>query len=136
MRIFRLFLFSLRQPGRCRQIQEGMIQMNKMTIRDVDLKGKRVVMRVDFNVPIKEGVIKDDTRIRGALPTIQYVLEQGASLVLMSHLGRPSGKGYEADYSLKPVAEYLGKMLARPWLLRPIAPRPVMPPRRCSRAKC
>ncbi len=113
MRIFRLFLFSLRQPGRCRQIQEGMIQMNKMTIRDVDLKGKRVVMRVDFNVPIKEGVIKDDTRIRGALPTIQYVLEQGASLVLMSHLGRPSGKGYEADYSLKPVAEYLGKMLGK-----------------------
>ncbi|MBQ4107461.1 MAG: phosphoglycerate kinase [Lentisphaeria bacterium] len=87
--------------------------MNKMTIRDVDLKGKRVVMRVDFNVPIKEGVIKDDTRIRGALPTIQYVLEQGASLVLMSHLGRPSGKGYEADYSLKPVAEYLGKMLGK-----------------------
>ena len=71
--------------------------MNKKTLRDVDLKGKRVVMRVDFNVPIKEGVIKDDTRIKGALPSIQYVLEQGGSLVLMSHLGRPAEKGYEAD---------------------------------------
>ena len=78
--------------------------MNKKTLRDVDLKGKRVVMRVDFNVPIKEGVIKDDTRIKGALPSIQYVLEQGGSLVLMSHLGRPAEKGYEADFSLKPVA--------------------------------
>ena len=93
--------------------------MNKKTIRDVDLKGKRVVMRVDFNVPIKEGVIKDDTRIRGALPTIQYVLEQGGSLVLMSHLGRPSGKGYEADFSLKPVAEYLAKMLGKPVAFAP-----------------
>ena len=93
--------------------------MNKMTIRDVDLKGKRVVMRVDFNVPIKEGAIKDDTRIRGALPTIKYVLEQGASLVLMSHLGRPSGKGYEADFSLKPVAEYLAKLLGRPVAFAP-----------------
>ncbi len=83
----------------------------KKTLRDVDLKDKRVVMRVDFNVPIKEGVIKDDTRIKGALPSIKYVLENGGSLVLMSHLGRPSGKGYEADFSLKPVAEYLGKML-------------------------
>ena len=61
--------------------------MNKKTLRDIDLKGKRVLMRVDFNVPIKEGVIKDDTRIKGALPSIKYVLEQGGSLVLMSHLG-------------------------------------------------
>ena len=77
--------------------------MNKKTLRDIDLKGKRVLMRVDFNVPIKGGVIKDDTRIKGALPSIKYVLEQGASLVLMSHLGRPKGKGYEADFSLKPA---------------------------------
>ncbi len=88
--------------------------MNKKTLRDVDLKGKRVVMRVDFNVPIKEGVIKDDTRIKGALPSIQYVLDQGGSVVLMSHLGRPAEKGYEADFSLKPVADYLAKMLNRP----------------------
>ena len=81
--------------------------MNKKTLRDVDLKGKRVVMRVDFNVPIKDGVIKDDTRIKGALPSIRYVLDNGGSLVLMSHLGRPAEKGYEADFSLKPVAEYL-----------------------------
>ena len=88
--------------------------MNKQTLRDVDLKGKRVVMRVDFNVPIKAGVIKDDTRVRGALTSIKYVLEQGGSLVLMSHLGRPKGQGYEADFSLKPVAEYLAKMLGQP----------------------
>ena len=88
--------------------------MNKKTLRDVDLKGKRVVMRVDFNVPIKEGVVKDDTRIKGALPSIKYVLDNGGSLVLMSHLGRPAEKGYEADFSLKPVAEYLSKMLGKP----------------------
>ena len=63
--------------------------MNKKTLRDVELAGKRVVMRVDFNVPIKDGVISDDTRVRAALPSIKYVLENGASLVLMSHLGRP-----------------------------------------------
>ena len=88
--------------------------MDKKTLRDVDLKGKRVVMRVDFNVPIKEGVIKDDTRITGALTSIKYVLDNGGSLVLMSHLGRPAEKGYEADFSLKPVAEYLAKMLGKP----------------------
>ena len=88
--------------------------MNKKTLRDVDLKGKRVVMRVDFNVPIKEGKITDDTRIKGALPSINYVLEQGGSLVLMSHLGRPKGKGYEAEFSLKPVAEYLAKLMGKP----------------------
>ncbi len=88
--------------------------MSKKTLRDVCLKGKRVVMRVDFNVPIKGGVITDDTRIKGALQSINYVLEQGGSLVLMSHLGRPKGKGYEADFSLKPVAEYLAKMLGKP----------------------
>ncbi len=88
--------------------------MDKKTLHDVDLKGKRVVMRVDFNVPIKEGVIKDDTRIRGALPSIKYVLDNGGSLVLMSHLGRPAEKGYEADFSLKPVADHLAKLLGMP----------------------
>src|SRR5574344_242847 len=91
----------------------------KKTLRDVDLKGKRVVMRVDFNVPIANGVITDDTRIQGALPSIKYVLEQGGSLVLMSHLGRPKGKGYEADFSLKPVAEYLAKVLGKPVTFAP-----------------
>ena len=88
--------------------------MDKKTLKDVELGGKRVVMRVDFNVPIKGGVIGDDTRVRAALPSIRYVLEQGASLVLMSHLGRPKGKGYEADFSLKPVAEHLAKLLEKP----------------------
>ena len=93
--------------------------MNKKTLRDVDLKGKRVVMRVDFNVPIKDGVIKDDTRIKGALASIKYVLDNGGSLVLMSHLGRPSGKGYEAEFSLKPVAEYLSNLLGKPVVFAP-----------------
>ncbi|MBO7654556.1 MAG: phosphoglycerate kinase [Kiritimatiellae bacterium] len=91
----------------------------KKTLRDVDLNGKRVVMRVDFNVPMAEGQIKDDTRIQGALPSIRYVLENGGSLVLMSHLGRPKGKGYEADFSLKPVAEYLAKVLGKPVTFAP-----------------
>ena len=88
--------------------------MAKMTLRDVDLKGKRVIMRVDFNVPMKDGAIKDDTRIQGALGSIKYVLDNGGSLVLISHLGRPKGKGYEAEFSLKPVAEYLSKCLNKP----------------------
>ena len=88
--------------------------MDKMTLRDVQLAGKRVVMRVDFNVPMAKdgsGKITDDTRIVAALPSIKYVLEQGGSLVLMSHLGRPKGKGYEEAFSLKPVAEELSKKL-------------------------
>ena len=88
--------------------------MNKKTLRDVELGGKRVVMRVDFNVPIKGGVISDDTRVQAALPSIRYILDHGASLVLMSHLGRPKGKGYEAEFSLKPVAAHLAKVLGKP----------------------
>ncbi len=91
--------------------------MAKKTLRDVDLKGKRVVMRVDFNVPMAKdgsGKITDDTRIVAALPSIQYVLEQGGSLVLMSHLGRPKGKGFEEAFTLKPVAEELSKKLGKP----------------------
>jgi len=93
--------------------------MNKKTLRDVNLKGQRVLMRVDFNVPIKNGVISDDTRVQGALPSLKYVLDQGGSLVLMSHLGRPKGKGFEADFSLKPVAEHLARLLGRPVAFAP-----------------
>ena len=96
--------------------------MAKKTLRDIDLNGKRVVMRVDFNVPMAKdgsGTITDDTRVQAALPSIKYVLEQGASLVLMSHLGRPKGKGYEAEFSLKPVAEHLAKLLGKPVAFAP-----------------
>ena len=88
--------------------------MKKMTIRDVDVKGHRILMRVDFNVPVKEGKVGDLTRITAAIPTIKYVLEKGGSLVLMSHLGRPKGKGYEAEFSLKPVAAKLEELLGKP----------------------
>lgn len=86
---------------------------NKRTINDLtDLQGKRVLMRVDFNVPLKDGKITDDTRIRGALPTIQFALSKGAAVVLMSHLGRP--KGIDPSQSLKPAAERLGELLGKP----------------------
>jgi phosphoglycerate kinase len=87
--------------------------MNKKTVRDMDLKGKRVLMRVDFNVPMAEGKVTDDKRIKAALPTIKYVLEQGASLLLMSHLGRPKG-GFDPEFSLKPAAEVLAGYLGIP----------------------
>ncbi len=86
--------------------------MNKKTVRDVDLKGKRVLMRVDFNVPMKDGVVSDDKRIHASLPTIRYVLDHKASLVLMSHLGRPKG-GPDPEFSLKPAAEVLSGLLGK-----------------------
>jgi phosphoglycerate kinase len=93
--------------------------MAKKTVRDVDLKGKRVLCRVDFNVPIKGGKIGDDTRIRESLPTLRYILEQpGTRLVLMSHLGRPKDKP-EPEYSLKPVAQRLSELLGRPVAMAP-----------------
>ena len=92
--------------------------MNKKTVRDIDLKGRRVLMRVDFNVPMADGVVTDDKRIRAALPTIQYVLDQGASVILMSHLGRPKG-GPEPEFSLKAAAETLGKLLGKPVQMAP-----------------
>ncbi|HEX6543116.1 MAG TPA: phosphoglycerate kinase [Ktedonobacterales bacterium] len=93
--------------------------MNKATVRDVDVRGKHVLVRVDFNVPLDEGgTITDDTRIRASLPTIRYLLDNGAAVILMSHLGRPKGK-VNPTYSLKPVAERLSELLGQPVALAP-----------------
>ncbi|MBI5842968.1 MAG: phosphoglycerate kinase [Chloroflexi bacterium] len=92
--------------------------MNKKTVKDIDLKGKRVIMRVDFNVPMADGKVTDDKRIKASLPTINYVLEQGASLILMSHLGRPKG-GPSPEFSLKAAAEVLAGHLGRPVQMAP-----------------
>jgi phosphoglycerate kinase len=87
--------------------------MGLRTIRDIDLKGKVILLRADFNVPLKEGVITDDTRIRAVLPTIQFILDQdGTSLILMSHLGRPKGER-KPEFSLTPVSERLSELLGR-----------------------
>jgi 3-phosphoglycerate kinase len=86
--------------------------MQKATIRDIDVKGKKVFVRVDYNVPLKAGVIKDDTRIKESLPTIKYLLEHDARVILASHLGRPKGKVNE-DMSLRPIAAHLSKLLGK-----------------------
>ena len=86
----------------------------KKTVRDIDVDGKRVLCRVDFNVPIKDGVVGDTTRISAALPTIKYLVEHNARVILMSHLGRPEGTGFQLELSLKPVAEKLAEMSGLP----------------------
>ena len=92
--------------------------MNKKTVKDIDLKGKRVFMRVDFNVPMADGKVTDDKRIQASLPTIQYVLEQGASLILSSHLGRPKS-GPDPEFSLRAAAEVLSSHLGVPVKMAP-----------------
>src|SRR6187401_953414 len=87
--------------------------MNKLSISDIELGGRRVFMRVDFNVPIRDGVISDDARIEASLPSIRYVIEHGGRLILASHLGRPKGKP-DPEYSLQPVAKRLSELLGQP----------------------
>ena len=87
--------------------------MNKKTVKDVDVSGKRVLVRVDFNVPIAQGVVADDRKIQAALPTLRYLLEHGASLILMSHLGRPQ-KGPDPRFAMDPVAERLSQLMGQP----------------------
>jgi phosphoglycerate kinase len=86
---------------------------NKKTVRDVDLKGKKVLVRVDYNVPIKEGVVTDDTRIQASLPTLNYLLDQNCALILFSHLGRPKD-GPDPKYSMKPTAVRLSALIGKP----------------------
>lgn len=92
--------------------------MNKKTVKDIDLKGRRVFMRVDFNVPMADGKVTDDKRIKAALPTIKYALEHGAAVMLASHLGRPKG-GPDPEFSLKAAAEALAALLGQPVQMAP-----------------
>ena len=90
----------------------------KKTVRDIDVSGKRVLVRCDFNVPMKDGEITDDIRITSALPTIRYLIEKGARVILMSHMGRPKGEA-KPEYSLKPVADRLSQLLAKDVVFAP-----------------
>ena len=87
--------------------------MPKQSIANTDVSGKRVLIRVDFNVPLDGMTITDDRRIQSALPTINSVIPRGGKAILMSHLGRPAGRGYEESYSMAPIAKRLGELLGK-----------------------
>src|SRR5262245_45301907 len=96
----------------------------KRSVRDLDVAGKRVLVRVDFNVPLRGGAVGDDTRLRASLPTVALLLERGAAVILASHLGRPDGRA-NPDYSLRPVAESFAELLDRPVVFAPDCVGPV-----------
>jgi phosphoglycerate kinase len=96
-----------------KNFEGGFFMLNKKTMKDIDVKGKRVFVRVDFNVPMADGVITDETRIRAAIPTIEYLVEQGAKVILASHLGRPKGEVKE-DMRLTAVGVRLAELMAKP----------------------
>ena len=98
----------------------------KRSVVDADVAGKRVLVRVDFNVPVHDGVVTDDTRIRAALPTIELLVGRGARVILMSHLGRPKGEGFEAEFSMAPVVERLGELTSAPIILVGASTGPVV----------
>ena len=85
--------------------------LNVIKMMDLDLAGKRVLIREDLNVPVKEGVVTSDARIRAALPTIKHAINAGAKVILMSHLGRPTEGEFDQKFSMQPVANHLGKLL-------------------------
>ena len=88
--------------------------LNKKSVDDINVAGKKVLVRCDFNVPLKDGQITDENRLVAALPTINYLIDEGAKIILCSHLGRPEGIGYEKDFSLKPAAQYLPTVVNTP----------------------